>query len=101
MRFGELRAAAEQARHLEVPASQRAVGGAVEKPRVQTEDRVELRLDRFSVFESLPKTERFGKRAHVGRDPEVSFRPVRLYGDGLSPGLDAVLEKRAPFAVGC
>src|SRR6476646_11484665 len=95
MRFRELLAAAEQARHLVVPASERTVGGAIQVSGIETQDRLELVSDRRAVSDPLPQTERFGERAHVCRDPEMSLWPVRVQADRLPARVDALLVGRA------
>jgi hypothetical protein len=100
VRFGKPAAAAKEPRHLEIPAAERAVGGALLKRRIQAQHRLERVLDRLAVLEPLPDAERFGKGAHVGGEPEVPFGTVRLKRGRLAAGVDAALEKSPALRLG-
>ena len=78
MLFGLLLAAAEESRHLEIPPAERAIGRSLLERRVEPQHRQQLVPDVAAILEALAQAERFGERAHVGGDPEVSFGPVRL-----------------------
>src|SRR5262249_36267104 len=76
--FRFLVAAAEQARHPEVPAAERAISGTLLKGGIDPQDRLQLVLDLAAILQSLAQPERFGEGAHVRRDPEMALGPLRL-----------------------
>src|SRR5262249_61727570 len=92
-------AAAKQPRHPEIPATERAIGRALLKRRVEAQHRLELLLDRLAVLQALPQSVRLGQGAHVGGEPEMTFRTIRLRGDCLARGVDAGLVEGAPLAL--
>ncbi len=67
--------------------------------RVELEDGFELLLHGSTVAEPVAQAEGLGERAHVGRQPEVTFRPVRLERDGRPRSLHAAFEMCAPLLV--
>jgi hypothetical protein len=99
MLLRQFAAAAEQARHLEVPASERAVGGALLECRIDLQHGLELVADLPAILEPRAQPERFGERAHVGGDPEVTLGTPRLERDGRFAGLDARLENGPPLVL--
>src|SRR5262249_60493631 len=92
-------AAAEESRDLEVPASERAVGGTLHECGIEPQHRLELLLHRLAVLQPLPEAVRFGERSHVRRQPEMSFGAIRLRRDRLASRVDALLEKAAALDV--
>src|SRR4051812_28097558 len=99
MFLGFLVTSAKESRHLEVPAPERAIRRACLKARIDLEHRFELALDLASILETLPQSERFGERAHIRRDPEMTFRPIRVNGDRLARSGDAAFERRTTRAL--
>ena len=89
MLLGELVAASEEARHLVVPASQRAIRGSLLKRRVKAQHGQERVLDRFAIFDALAEPKRFGERPHVCRQPEIPRRAIGLQGNRLAARVDA------------
>ena len=77
MLFRLLVAAAEQSRHLEVPAAERAIGGSLLEGGIEPQHRFQLVLDVAAILQPLAQAERLGERAHVGGDPEVPLGLVR------------------------
>jgi hypothetical protein len=96
--LGFLLAAAEESRHLEVPAAECAVGGALLEGGVELQHRQQRVLDRTAVSQSLTHPERLGERSHVGRHPEVALGAARLQGRGHAGRRDPLFEDR--FALG-
>src|SRR5690349_11863085 len=92
MLFGLLLITAEEARHLVIPATQRAVGGSLLKGRVQLQHDQQFVTNSAAILESLAQPEGFGECAHVRRDPEVSFGAIRREGNRRTAGRDARLE---------
>ena len=67
-----LLAAAEESRHLEVPAAQRAIGGSLLKRRVEREHLLELVADVAAVFQAAADAVVLRVAAHVRGEPEVA-----------------------------
>src|SRR4029450_13665733 len=86
--FRQLLVASQPARHLEIPAAQRAIGRTLQKRRIETKNRLELLFDGFAVLEPGPTSKGFGNRSHVGSHPEMPFGPVRLLPHRRPPRLD-------------
>ena len=94
--FRLLVAAAEQPRHLEVPAAERAIGRALleRRDRASAPSR-SASLIGAAILEALAQAERLGERAHVRGDPEVSFGPLRRRARSAGrAGGDAALRAR-------
>ncbi|HSL22889.1 MAG TPA: hypothetical protein VK886_15260 [Vicinamibacterales bacterium] len=90
-------AAAEEPRHLEVPASDRAVGGPLLEGRIDLQDGFQLAFDLSAITQPHAEAVRLGQRAHVGGEPEVPLRPVRARPDGGAGRLEPLFERRAPL----
>src|SRR5215831_13049935 len=95
MRFGLLVSAAEEPRHFEVPAPERAISGPLLERRIDPQDRLELLPHGLAILQPLPRAERFGQRPHVRREPEMPFGTIRLRRERLASGVDALFEERA------
>ena len=89
----------EQTRHLEIPASQRAIRRSLLKRGIEAQHGVQLVLDWPAVLDALPETERFGERSHVGRHPEMSLGPIGLQRRSPASAVDALLEDLAPLSL--
>src|SRR5690242_17739367 len=92
MRRGPRGTAAEPARHLEVPLSESALREVVLPFRSHRHDPLELVANAPPVLQPEKGTG-FGPGAHVGGEPEVTFRAKRSEPSGRFARVDTAIER--------